>query len=64
MRASKNHDLTSNSPQLHHKNTTLKHHFSHKPPVKTQSHHAKKNTVRQKAEPHSEPKIKPLYTPA
>jgi hypothetical protein len=29
--------FTSNPPQLHHKNTTTKHHFSPKPPAKRPS---------------------------
>jgi hypothetical protein len=36
---------TSNPPQLHHKNTTLKTHLFAKPPVKTLSHHGKKNNT-------------------
>jgi hypothetical protein len=44
--------FTSNSPQIHHKKPHQKHHISSKPPARTPSHHAKKKTARQKAEPH------------
>jgi hypothetical protein len=41
--------FTSNSPQLHHKNTTQKHPFFPKPPEKTAlPPHHKKNAARQK----------------
>jgi hypothetical protein len=39
--------FTSNSPQLHHKNTTQKQPFSQKTLEKRPSHHAQKNTARQ-----------------
>jgi hypothetical protein len=49
---STHHDLPRNSPQLHHKNTTIKHPFSQKPLKKRPSTTHKKNAPRQKAEPH------------
>jgi hypothetical protein len=50
MSASKNHDLTSNSPQLHHKKPHQKHHFSQNPLQKrlsTTKQKNKKMTARQ-----------------